>query len=108
MRHRDIERQLRDTGERAGEQVHRYADSANERAHGLVERARDLGARWGQRGDSYRRRLSHTAEDFADEANYQYRRARRQMSRHPFAAAAIVAGTVGAFLLLRRAFHNDD
>ncbi|AGG90544.1 hypothetical protein [Rhodanobacter denitrificans] len=108
MRKHDIERQLRDAGERAGEQVHRYADGASERAHTLYDRARDLRARWGQRGDAYGRRLSHTAEDLADEANYHYRRLRRQVNRHPLATAAIVAGTLGAFLLLRRAFRSDD
>ncbi|KZC43971.1 UNVERIFIED_ORG: hypothetical protein RHOFW104R5_07075, partial [Rhodanobacter sp. FW104-R5] len=76
--------------------------------HTLFERGRELGSRWNQRGDSYGRRLSHAAEDLADEANYHYRRLRRQASRHPLATAAIVAGTLGAFLLLRRAFRNDD
>jgi hypothetical protein len=52
--------------------------------------------------------LSHAAEDFADEANYQYRRVRRQVSRHPAATIAIVAGTIGAFLLLRQVFRSDD
>lgn len=108
MRNHDIESRLRDAGERAGEQARRYADGAAERAHTLFERGRELGSRWNQRGDSYGRRLSHAAEDLADEANYHYRRLRRQASRHPLATAAIVAGTLGAFLLLRRAFRNDD
>ncbi|MHB1057494.1 MAG: hypothetical protein ACYC0F_06395 [Rhodanobacter sp.] len=108
MRHRDIERQLRNAGERAGDQVRRYADGASERAQTLYDRGRELSARWGQRSDSYGRRLSHAAEDFADEANYHYRRLRRQVNRHPLATAAIFAGTVGAFMLLRRAFRSDD
>ena len=54
------------------------------------------------------RRVAQAAEDFADEANYQYRRLRRHVNRHPVATAAIVAGTIGAFLLLRRAFRGDD
>lgn len=108
MRHRDIERQVRDASERAGEQVRRYADGAAGRAQTLYDRGRGLRERWDQRGDSYRRRLSHAAEDFADEANYHYRRLRRQVNRHPLTTAAIVAGTVGAFLLLRRAFRSDD
>jgi hypothetical protein len=52
--------------------------------------------------------MTRAAEDFADEANYQYRRLRRQVNRHPAATAAIVAGTVGAFLLLRRVFRSGD
>lgn len=108
MRHHDIESRLRDAGERAGQQAQRYADGAAEHAHTLLERSRELGSRWSRHRDSYGRQLSHAAEDFADEANYQYRRLRRQASRHPVATAAIVAGTVGAFLLLRRAFRRDD
>jgi hypothetical protein len=30
------------------------------------------------------------------------------VKQHPVATLAIVAGTVGAFLLLRRAFRSDD
>lgn len=109
MRNRDeIQRQLQDAGERAGEHVRRYVDDTAERAHHLYERSRELGARFGQNGNAYGRRLAHAAEDFADEANYHYRRLRRQVNRHPLATAAIVAGTVGAFLLLRRAFRSDD
>lgn len=109
MRNRDeIQRQFQDVGERAGERVRHYADGAVERAHHLYDRSRELRARFGQHGDSYSRRLAHAAEDFADEANYHYRRLRRQVSRHPAATAAIVAGTIGAFLLLRRAFRSDD
>ncbi len=108
MRNHDIESRLHDAGERAGEQARRYADGAAERAHSLFERGRELGSRWNRHGDSYGRRLSHAAEDLADEAHYQYRRLRRQVNRHPLATAAIVAGTLGAFLLLRRVFRNDD
>ena len=54
------------------------------------------------------RQIGRAAEDFADEANYQYRRLRRQVNRHPAATVAIVAGTIGAFLLLRRAFGGRD
>jgi hypothetical protein len=48
------------------------------------------------------------AEDLADEASYQYRRMRRHASRHPVATVAVVAGTVGAFLLLRRLLRSDE
>lgn len=108
MRNRDIERQIRDVGERAGEQVREYADGAAGHARSWLDRGRRLGARFNKRGDTYGRQLSRAAEDFADQANYQYRRARRQVSRHPGATAAIVVGTIGAFLLLRRAFRSSD
>jgi ElaB/YqjD/DUF883 family membrane-anchored ribosome-binding protein len=109
MRNRDIERQLHDVSEHAGERVRQYADTASDRAQTLLQRGRELGERFGKRGNHYSRRLTNAAEDLADEANYHYRRMRRQVSRHPTATIAIVAGTIGAFLLLRRAFrHRDD
>ena len=48
------------------------------------------------------------AEDLADEASYQYRRARRHASRHPVATVAVVAGTIGAFFLLRKLLRSDE
>ncbi len=108
MRNRDIERQLRDTADRASERVRHYADDAAGGAQGLLERGRrTINERFGKRGQ-YGRQISHAAEDLADEANYHYRRLRRQVNRNPGATAAIVIGTVGAFLLLRRVFRSDD
>lgn len=109
MRNRDIKQQIRDTAERAGERARDYAEGASNSAQGIFEQGRQrVRERFGSRGKSYGRQLSHAAEDFADEANYQYRRLRRQVNRHPAATVAIVAGTVGAFLLLRRAFRSHD
>jgi hypothetical protein len=108
MRNRDFERQIHDTGERAAERVREYADGAAGSAQSLLDRGRRVRERFGQRGNQYGRKLTHAAEDFADEANYQYRRLRRQVNRHPAATVAIVAGTIGAFLLLRRAFRGND
>ena len=120
MRNREIEQQIRDTAERASERVRDYASGASDRvrnyangasdnAQSLIERGRKrIHERFGKRGSNYRRQMSHAAEDFADEANYQYRRLRRQVNRHPAATIAIVAGTIGAFLLLRQAFRNSD
>ncbi|WP_426690318.1 hypothetical protein [Rhodanobacter ginsengiterrae] len=108
MRKHDIGRQLHDTAERAGERARSYADGATSSAQDLLERGRrTLRERFDKRRD-YSRQLTNAAEDFADEANYQYRRLRRNVNRHPVAAVAIVAGTIGAFLLLRRAFRSDD
>jgi hypothetical protein len=106
MHNRDVERRIRDAGGRAGEHVRHYADEAAGHAQHLYDRGRKLGDRFGSR--DYSRRLSHAAEDFADEANYHYRRLRRQVSRHPTATVAIVAGTIGAFLLLRHVFRSND
>jgi len=107
MRRHDIERQLRDAGEQAGEQVRHYASTASDNAQALMERGRRrIHERFGDSG-AYRRRLSRAVEDLADETHYRYRRARRHVERHPLATAAIVAGTIGAFLLLRRALRSD-
>lgn len=109
MRNREIEQQIRETAGRAGERVRDYANGASDSAQSLFARGRQrIHERFGKRGTDYRRQLSHAAEDFADEANYQYRRLRRQVNRHPAATVAIVAGTIGAFLLLRQAFRSSD
>ncbi|MEO8857504.1 MAG: hypothetical protein ABI343_11005 [Burkholderiaceae bacterium] len=108
MRKHDIGHQLHDAAERTGEQARHYADGAVSGAQGLLERGRrTIRERFDKRRD-YGRQISHAAEDLADEANYQYRRLRRNVNRHPVAAVAIVAGTIGAFLLLRRAFRSGD
>lgn len=108
MGNRDVESQIRDAGSRAGERVRHYADDATSGAQSLYERGRSATQNFAKNSPDYSRRLSSAAEDFADEANYYYRRLRRQINRHPGATVAIVAGTIGAFLLLRRAFRNDN
>ncbi len=90
------------------ERVRHYASEAADRADDLMERGRDARRRFGRHRNAYARRLGHAAEDFADEANYQYRRLRRQVSRHPVATTAIVAGTIGAFFLLRHLLRGQD
>ena len=108
MRKHDIERQLHDTAERAGERARYYADGVSSNARDLLERGRRRIREGLPAQRAYGAELSRAAEDLADEANYHYRRLRRQVHRHPAATLAIVAGTIGAFLLLRRAFRSDD
>lgn len=109
MRNRDIERQILETANHAGERVRHYADDASSSAQSLLERGRRrINKRFGKDRAAYGQQLSHAAEDLADEASYHYRRLRRQVNRHPAATVAIIAGTVGAFLLLRRAFQSND
>lgn len=109
MRNRDIEQHVRDTAEDVGGRAREYANDASNAAQGLFERGRRrIRERFGNRGHDYRRQVTRATEDFADEANYQYRRLRRQVNRHPAATVAIVAGTVGAFLLLYRAFSSRE
>ena len=107
-RNSDIERTLNDTGERVGQRVRHYADHAADTAQNWIDRGRRSTLKFSGRGRNYGQQLSRKAEDLADEANYQYRRLRRQVNRHPVATAAIVAGTIGAFLLLRRALRSND
>ena len=110
-RQANIERRLDDLNDR----VRRYADGASDRVKHYADGATDTAGNWISRGrraaskfnrQDASQRVTRAAEDFADEANYQYRRLRRQVSRHPGATVAIVAGTIGAFLLLRRAFRD--
>lgn len=112
MTHREIEQHLRDAAdiaaERASERAREYADGAGNAAQGLLQRGRRIRERLSGRGGNYRRQLSRAADNLADEANYRYRRVRRQVKQHPAATVAIVAGTVGAFFLLRRMFRSDD
>lgn len=112
MHHREIEQHLRDAAviavERESERGRDYVDGAGNVAHGLLQRGLRMRERFSGRGGDYRRQLSRAAGDFADEANYRYRRLRRQVKQHPAATVAIVAGTIGAFLLLRRVFRSSD
>lgn len=111
-RNRDIESSMNGVSEHLRERARHFASEAGDRAESLMERgreaSRDARRRFGRNHRDYTRRLSHAAEDFADEANYQYRRLRRQVSRHPAATAAIVVGTIGAFLALRHLFRDRD
>lgn len=110
MHNREIDREIHDAADAASEQVRQYANGASKGAQNLLDRGRRLRERFGKRANPVSQRLTNAAEDLADEANYQYRRLRRQVNRHPAATVAVVAGTVGAFLLLRLAFrgrHED-
>ncbi|MCX7512762.1 hypothetical protein [Frateuria sp. STR12] len=107
-RHRDIEQRFDGASERVRDRVRQYANGTADTANDLIERGRRITGRLGRRTSGYGRQLSHAAEDLADEASYQYRRVRRHASRHPVATVAVVAGTVGAFLLLRKLLRSDE
>lgn len=107
-RTRDIEQRFDGASERVRDRVRQYANGTADTANNLIERGRRMTTRLSRRGTGYGKQLSHMAEDLADEASYQYRRMRRHASRHPVATVAVVAGTVGAFLLLRRLLRSDE
>lgn len=100
-RQADIERRIDDLSNR----VRQYSDGVADGADGLLSRGKRAVSKFNRRDTG--KRITRAAEDFADEANYQYRRLRRQVNRHPGATVAIVAGTIGAFLLLRHVFRDD-
>ncbi|UGB45890.1 hypothetical protein LQ772_00890 [Frateuria edaphi] len=104
----DIEQRLDGASERVRDRVRQYASGTADTASNLVERGRRLTTRLGRHSAGYGKQISHMAEDLADEASYQYRRARRHASRHPVATVAVVAGTIGAFLLLRKLLRSDE
>ena len=108
MRTRDIEQRFDGASERVRDRMGQYANGTADTANDLIERGRRLTRRAGRRGADYGRQLSHMAEDLADEANYQYRRVRRHASRHPVATVAVVAGTIGAFFLLRKLLRSEE
>lgn len=107
-RHRDLEQRFDGASERVRDRVRQYASGTADTAGDLIERGRQMTRRFGRRGAGYGKQLSHMAEDLADEASYQYRRVRRQASRHPVATVALVAGTIGAFFLLRRLLRDEE
>ena len=88
------------------DRVRDHVSDATDAVDGMVTRGRRAVARF-DRPDR-RCRLKRLAGDVADEANYQYRRVRRHVRRRPVAAVAVVAGTIGAFMLLRHLFRSDE
>lgn len=100
---RDLQEQLNDAGDRA----RRYAGDTADSANGLFERGRKAASRFSKKS-GYRKQMARAAEDISDEANYQYRRARRHVNRHPVAAGTILAGAIGAGLLVWYLLKSRD
>ena len=107
-RTRDIEQRFDGASERVRDRVRQYAYGTADTANSLIERGRRMTTRLGRRGSGYGKQLSHMAEDLADEASYQYRRVRRHATRHPVATVAVIAGTIGAFFLLRKLLRSEE
>jgi hypothetical protein len=91
----------------AADRASDLADHGRDTAADLAEQGRRLGLKWSKRARQTRP-IAYLAEDFADEANYQYRRLRRQVKRHPGTAVGVAAVAVGTFLLLRHIWNSRD
>jgi ElaB/YqjD/DUF883 family membrane-anchored ribosome-binding protein len=107
-RNRELERDVENALNGASRRVGRYAGEAAGAANNLVEQGRRLGETFGKRANGRTRRARYLAEDIADEANYQYRRMRRQVIRNPMTSIGIAAAAIGTFLLIRHALRTRD
>ena len=88
--------------------VRHYADEASGVGNDLLDRSRRVTSKFAKRNNGNAQRVRYLAEDFADEATYQYRKLRKQVRRNPGVAIGIVAAAVGTFLLIRHALRDDD
>lgn len=105
---REIEQSVQDISQSVGDKARHYASDAVDATHELIKRGRDKTRQLRDRRHDYATRAAHYLEDAADEANYQFRRAKRHVKRHPVSTAAIVAGTIGALLALRHLTRSRD
>lgn len=106
MRNRDFARQVESAVNGASGRVRHYADEAVDVGNDLLDRTRKVTNKLNSYNN--RRRMRYMAEDFADEASYQYRRLRRQVRRNPGVTIGIAAAAIGTFLLIRHALRDDD
>ncbi|MDF3980412.1 hypothetical protein P3W24_00155 [Luteibacter sp. PPL201] len=106
MRNRDFARQVESAVNGASGRVRHYADEAVDAGSDLLDRTRRVTSKFARQTNN--QRLRYMAEDFADEASYQYRRLRRRVSRNPGVTIGIAAAALGTFLLIRHALRDDD
>ena len=106
MRNRDFARQVESAVNGASGRVRHYADEAAGVGNDLLDRTRQVTSKL--KSYNNQRRMRYMAEDFADEASYQYRRLRRQVRRNPGVTIGIAAAALGTFLLIRHALRDDD
>ena len=86
--------------------VRHYGDEAYDTGRDLLDRTRRVTNKIASRRNN--QKLRYMAEDFADEATYQYRRLRKQVRRNPAITIGIAAAAIGTFLLIRHALRDDD
>ncbi|TCV92033.1 hypothetical protein EC912_10824 [Luteibacter rhizovicinus] len=107
-RNREFARQVESAVDGVSGRVRHYADEATGTASNLYERTRRISNKLAKKTNGNGQRARYLAEDFADEATYQYRRLRKQVRRHPATTIGIVAAALGTFLLIRHALRSND
>jgi hypothetical protein len=107
-RNREFARQVESAVNGVSGRVRHYADEASGVGNDLLDRSRRVTSKFAKRNNGNAQRVRYLAEDFADEATYQYRKLRKQVRRNPGVAIGIVAAAVGTFLLIRHALRDDD
>ncbi|GAA0915126.1 hypothetical protein KR767_09185 [Luteibacter anthropi] len=107
-RNREFARQVESAVNGVSGRVRHYADEAADTGHDLLDRTRRVTSKFARRNNGNAQRLRYMAEDFADEATYQYRRLRKQVRRNPGLTLGIAAAAIGSFLLIRHVLRDDD
>ncbi|MDR6938034.1 hypothetical protein [Luteibacter sp. 3190] len=105
-RNREFARQVESAVNGVSGRVRHYADEATGVGSDLLDRSRRVTNKLASRGNG--KRVRYLAEDFADEATYQYRKLRKQVRRNPGVTIGIAAAAIGTFLLIRHALRDDD
>ena len=105
-RNREFARQVESAVNGVSGRVRHYADEATGVGQDLLDRSRRVTGKLARKGKGQRAR--YLAEDFADEATYQYRKLRKQVRRNPGVTIGIAAAAIGTFLLIRHALRDDD
>ncbi|SEW20289.1 hypothetical protein [Luteibacter sp. 329MFSha] len=105
-RNREFARQVESAVNGVSGRVRHYADEATGVGSDLLDRSRRVTNKLASRSNG--KRVRYLAEDFADEATYQYRKLRKQVRRNPGVTIGIAAAAIGTFLLIRHALRDDD
>jgi ElaB/YqjD/DUF883 family membrane-anchored ribosome-binding protein len=106
-RNREFARQVESAVNGVSGRVRHYGDEAYDQGRDLLDRTRRVTSKFAKRNASGQK-VRYMAEDFADEATYQYRRLRKQVRRNPGLTIGIAAAAIGTFLLIRHALRDDD
>lgn len=107
-RNREFARQVESAVNGVSGRVRHYAGEAQGVGHDWLDRAQRVSNKFARRHNVSNQKMRYMAEDFADEATYQYRRLRKKVRRNPGLTIGIAAAAVGTFLLIRHVLRDDD